>query len=56
VIYRPEAERYSQYCSARFPAQFDASFHIDEIPAVGSLERMAGWEAGEAPETFPSAL
>ncbi len=56
VIYRPETERISHYFQARLPEQFDAVLHFDETRAVEPLERTAGWEAGEAPETYPSAL
>lgn len=56
VIYRPESERLSHYFDARLAGQFDAVIHIDETRAVEPLERTAGWEAGEPPETYPSAL
>ena len=56
VIYRPETERQSHYFMARLAAQFDALIHIDETRAVEPLERTAGWEIGEPPETYPSAL
>ena len=56
VIYRPETERASHYFSARLAGQFDAVVHIDETRAVEPLERTAGWELGEPPETYPSAL
>jgi erythromycin esterase-like protein len=56
VIYRPETERQSHYFYARLPEQFDAILHFDETRALEPLERAAGWEAGEVPETFPSAL
>lgn len=56
VIYRPETERASHYFSARLAEQFDAVVHIDRTRAVEPLERTAGWEAGEPPETYPSAL
>ena len=56
VIYRPETERISHYFEARLADQFDALIHLDETQAVEPLERAAGWEAGEPPETFPSAL
>jgi erythromycin esterase-like protein len=36
--------------------QFDAVIHIDETRAVEPLERSAGWERGEAPETYPFAV
>ncbi|MBK5110512.1 MAG: erythromycin esterase family protein [Thermoleophilia bacterium] len=56
VIYRPESERASHYFSARLAGQFDAVIHIDETRAVEPLERMSGWELGEPPETYPTAL
>lgn len=56
VIYRPETERASHYFFARLPAQFDAVLHFDETRAVEPLERIAGWEKGEAPETYPSGM
>lgn len=56
VIYRPDTERRSHYFEARLPEQFDAILHFDETRAVTPLERTAGWEAGEVPETFPVGL
>jgi erythromycin esterase-like protein len=56
VIYRPETERVSHYFQARLPDQFDAVLHFEETRAVEPLERTAGWEAGEVPETFPFAV
>jgi erythromycin esterase-like protein len=56
VIYRPETERQSHYFHARLAEQFDALLHFDETRAVEPLERTAGWETGEAPETFPTGL
>jgi erythromycin esterase-like protein len=56
VIYRPESERSSHYLHASLPRQFDAILHYDTTRAVEPLERTTVWEAGEAPETFPSAL
>jgi erythromycin esterase-like protein len=56
VIYRPETERWSHYLTADLPRQFDAMIHIDETTALEPLERDAGWERGELPETFPSGL
>ena len=56
VIYRPETERQSHYFAARIASQFDAVIHLDETRAVEPLERTAGWELGEPPETYPSAL
>jgi erythromycin esterase-like protein len=55
VIYRPETERFSHYFHARLPEQFDAMLHVDETTALTPLERTAGWEAGELPETYPFA-
>jgi erythromycin esterase-like protein len=54
VIYRPETERRSHYFGARLADQFDAVIHIDTTRAVEPLERSAGWERGELPETYPS--
>jgi erythromycin esterase-like protein len=56
VIYRPHTERVSHYVHARLPEQFDAVIHIDETRAVVPLERAAGWEAGDLPETYPWAV
>jgi erythromycin esterase-like protein len=56
VIYRPETERWSHYFHARLPEQFDALIHLDETTAVEPLGRTAGWDAGEAPETYPFAV
>ena len=56
VIYRPETERRSHYFRARVPDQFDAVIHVDETRAIEPLERTAGWEAGEIPETYPFAV
>jgi erythromycin esterase-like protein len=56
VIYRPETERMSHYFEASLADQFDAVIHIDETRAVEPLERTAGWELGEPPETYPTAL
>jgi len=56
VIYLPETERQSHYFSASLPDQFDFVVHFDETRAVEPLERTAGWEAGDAAETFPSGL
>jgi hypothetical protein len=44
------------YFHARLPEQFDAVVHTDETRAVVPLERTAGWEAGELPETYPWAV
>jgi erythromycin esterase-like protein/predicted phosphoribosyltransferase len=56
VIYRPETERQSHYFRARVADQFDAVVHLDETRALEPLERTAGWERGEAPETYPFAV
>ena len=56
VIYRPETERQSHYFLARIASQFDAVIHLDETRAVEPLERTAGWEFGEPPETYPSGV
>jgi erythromycin esterase-like protein len=56
VIYRPETERVSHYFEARLPRQFDAVIHFDETRAVEPLDRTAGWDLGEPPETFPTGL
>jgi erythromycin esterase-like protein len=56
VIYRPETERYSHYFSAEIARQFDAIIHFDESRAVEPLDRNAGWEEGELPETYPSGF
>jgi erythromycin esterase-like protein len=56
VIYRPETERVSHYFGARLADQFDAIIHVDETHAVEPLERSAGWETGDAPETYPVAV
>jgi erythromycin esterase-like protein len=56
VIYRPTTERQSHYFQARLADQFDAVIHIDETHAVEPLERTAGWQSGEVPETYPTAV
>jgi erythromycin esterase-like protein len=56
VIYRPETERASHYFAAELAHQFDALLHFDRTRAVEPLEPSAGWERGEPPETYPSAL
>jgi erythromycin esterase-like protein len=56
VIYRPETERVSHYFEARLPQQFDAVIHFDETRAVEPLDRTAGWDMGEPPETYPTGL
>jgi erythromycin esterase-like protein len=56
VIYLPETERLSHYFYARLADQFDAILHFDKTRAVEPLDRTAGWEQGEVPDTFPSGL
>jgi len=56
VIYKPESERLSHYFQACLPRQFDAIIHLDRTRAVEPLERNAGWERGEAPETYPTGM
>jgi erythromycin esterase-like protein len=56
VIYRPQSERASHYFYANVPAQFDALIHIDDTTAVEPLDRSAGWDHGELPDTYPSGL
>ena len=56
VIYRPDTERQSHYFRARLADQFDVVIHIDDTRAVEPIERTAGWERGEVPETFPHAV
>ena len=56
VLYLPATERRSHYFQATLPAQFDAVIHVDVSSAVEPLERMALWEAGEPPETYPTGL
>lgn len=56
VIYRPQTERQSHYFEAILPQQFDAVLHFDVTRAVQPLERSQQWQAGEAPETWPSGM
>lgn len=56
VIYIPETERQSHYYFTSLPSQFDAIIHVDHTRAVEPLERTAGWERGEEPETFPTGV
>ena len=56
VIYRPESERISHYFNARPAAQFDAVIHFDRTRAVEPLEPTGQWQAGEPPETYPTAI
>jgi erythromycin esterase-like protein/predicted phosphoribosyltransferase len=53
VVYRPDTERHSHYLLGRLAEQFDALIHLDETRAVEPIERLAGWERGEVPATFP---
>jgi erythromycin esterase-like protein len=56
VIYLPETERQSHYFEAVPAEQFDLLIHLDQTRALEPLERESLWEAGEVPETYPSAL
>jgi len=56
VIYRPQTERWSHYFEARLPRQFDVHIHIDRTQALRPLDRFAGWDEGEPPETWPNTL
>jgi erythromycin esterase-like protein len=56
VIYRPETERWSHYFHARLPEQFDAMIHLDSTSALTPLDRTAGWDEGEPPETWPTGI
>lgn len=56
VIYRPQTERQSHYFEATLPRQFDAVLHFDVTRAVEPLERDVQWQAGEAPETWPTGM
>lgn len=56
VIYRPETERQSHYFHSLLAKQFDIAIHIDRTRAVEPLERTAGWERGDVPETYPVGL
>ena len=47
------AKAVSHYFSATLPQQFDLVMHFDDTRAVESLERIAEWIEGEAPETYP---
>jgi erythromycin esterase-like protein len=54
VIYRPQTERQSHYFEVELSRQFDALVHIDTTHALQPLERHAGGESADAPETYPS--
>jgi erythromycin esterase-like protein len=56
VIYRPETERWSHYFEARLPEQFDVMIHLDNTTALTPLDRTAGWDEGEPPETWPTGM
>ena len=56
VIYRPQTERQSHWFGASIARQFDALVHVDHTRAVEPIERGQGWELGEPPETYPTAL
>ncbi len=53
VIYRPETERSSHYFQARLADQFDSVIHHDLSSPLEPLDRVASWEAGKPPETYP---
>jgi hypothetical protein len=46
----------SHYFEARLPHQNDAVLNFDVTQAVEPLDRTAGWDMGEPPETFPTGL
>ncbi|MCV7300801.1 erythromycin esterase family protein [Mycobacterium barrassiae] len=56
VIYLPQTERQSHYYHVRPGEQFDAIIHIDRTRALEPLETTSLWDAGEAPETYPTGL
>ncbi|HEU4698343.1 MAG TPA: erythromycin esterase family protein [Gemmatimonadales bacterium] len=56
VVYLPRTERVSHYFHADLAEQFDAVIHFDETRAVEPLDRSAGWDEGEPPETYPTGL
>lgn len=56
VVYLPRTERVSHYFHADLAEQFDAVVHFDETRAVEPLDRTAGWDEGEPPETYPTGL
>ena len=57
VVYLPNSERVSHYFHARLADQFDAVIHIDNTKALQPLEITSQpEEAGEVPETYPSAI
>jgi len=56
VVYAPRTERWSHYFLADLPAQFDAVVHYDETWGVHPLDKDAGHEEEDAPDTFPFGL
>ncbi len=57
VVYLPQSERVSHYFHARLADQFDAIIHLDQTSALQPLEITSEpKEAGEVPETYPSAI
>lgn len=56
MIYRPDTERISHYFNAQLANQFNAVIHIDETRAVEPLDKIAGFDSGEPPETYPSGV
>ena len=55
-MHLPQTERWSHYLFARMAEQFDAVIHFDATKAVEPLEPASDWEAGELPDTYPSAV
>lgn len=55
VLYLPHSERQSHYQNVRIADQLDYLLHFDHTRALEPLERTAEWEAGEVPESFPTA-
>jgi erythromycin esterase-like protein len=55
VIYRPDTERFSHYCRAHLPGQFDAVVHLDRTRAVEPLESVED-RPREETETFRSTV
>lgn len=49
-------ERQSQHFEARLADQFDVVIHLDRTRALEPLDRIALWDRGEPPETFPSGV
>jgi erythromycin esterase-like protein len=56
VIYRPDTEKQSHYFFTHLARQFDALLHFDETHALEPLDKELSWQAGEAPETYPTGI